>query len=541
MKVAQKFFSGGVLALLSLALANCGGNSMRSSFTISGTVVNLSANNAGLVLRDNFTDALQVNANGSFTFAKTVPSGVAYSVTILAQPSNPTQTCGVTNGSGVAAANVTNVQINCDHNEWTWVNGPSSASNNGVYGTLGVAAANNFPGGRQRSATWIDATGSLWLFGGFGLDSVGSLLPMNDLWKFSAGQWTWMGGSNLGGEGGTYGTLGVPAMNNIPGGRSAAVGWTDAAGNFWLFGGTGFDSAGNEGTLNDLWKYNAGEWTWMGGSDLTAQQGTYGMLGVPSANNIPGSRFGAVSWIDSAGNFWLFGGISIDSNGRAGQLNDLWKYTNGEWTWESGSNVVDQEGTYGTQGTPASGNVPGARLWAVAWIDLSGDLWLFGGNGFDAAGLPGVLNDLWKYSNGQWTWMSGSSLANQPGVYGTRGMPAPASVPGFRQLAISWTDSSGNFWLFGGNGIDSASGVGLLNDLWKYSNGEWAWMSGSNLINQNGAYGTQGLIAPGNFPGARLASNSWVDANGNVWLFGGYGVPATGSEGDLSDLWMYTP
>jgi N-acetylneuraminic acid mutarotase len=541
MKVAQKYFFGGVLAVLSLALANCGGNSMPSSFTVSGTVVNLSANNAGLVLRDNFTDFLQVNANGNFTFTKTVASGTPYAVTISGQPSNPAQTCGVTNGSGVATANVTNVQINCDHNEWTWVNGPSSASNNGVYGTLGVAAASNFPGGRQRSATWIDATGSLWLFGGFGLDSVGSLLPMNDLWKFSAGQWTWMGGSNLGGDGGTYGTLGVPAMNNIPGGRSAAVGWTDAAGNFWLFGGTGFDSAGNEGTLNDLWKYNAGEWTWMGGSDLTAQQGTYGMPGVPSANNIPGSRFGAVSWIDSAGNFWLFGGISIDSNGRAGQLNDLWKYTNGEWTWESGSNVVDQEGTYGTQGAPASGNVPGARLWAVVWIDLSGNLWLFGGNGLDAAGLPGVLNDLWKYSNGQWTWMSGSSLANQAGVYGTRGMPAPANVPGFRQLAISWTDSSGNFWLFGGNGIDSASGVGLLNDLWKYSNGEWTWMSGSNLINQNGAYGTQGLIAPGNIPGARLESNSWVDGNGNLWLFGGFGVPASGTEGNLSDLWMYTP
>jgi N-acetylneuraminic acid mutarotase len=350
-----------------------------------------------------------------------------------------------------------------------------------------------------------------------------------------------MGGSNSGGHGGTYGTLGVPAMSNIPGGRSEAVGWTDAAGNFWLFGGNGFDSAGDEGSLNDLWKYSAGEWTWMGGSDLTVQEGIYGTLGVPSANNIPGSRFGAVSWIDSAGNFWLFGGISIDSNGRAGQLNDLWKYTNGEWTWESGSNVGDQEGTYGMQGTPAPGNVPGARDRATSWIDLSGDLWLFGGFGFDAAGLPGVLNDLWKYSNGQWTWMSGSSLANQAGVYGTRGMPSPVNVPGYRQLAISWTDSSGNFWLFGGNGVDSASGVGLLNDLWEYSNGEWSWMSGSNLVNQNGVYGTQGVIAPGNIPGARFESSGWIDANGNLWLFGGYGEPASGMEGNLSDLWMYTP
>jgi len=537
----RKLFSVVILAAFSLALAACGGNSAPSSFTISGTVVNLAGTGGGLVLQDNLNDALPVNANGSFTFAKTVASGSLYSVTISAQPSNPTQTCGVTNGSGTATANVTNLQVNCGHNEWAWVNGPSTPTNNGVYGTLGVAAASNFPGGRQTPTTWTDTSGNLWLFGGFGLDSVGSVLPMNDLWRFGAGQWTWMGGSNSGGHGGTYGTLGVPAMSNIPGARSEAVGWTDAAGNFWLFGGNGFDSAGDEGSLNDLWKYTAGEWTWMGGSDLTVQQGIYGMLGVPSANNIPGSRFGAVSWIDSAGNFWLFGGISIDSNGRAGQLNDLWKYTNGEWTWESGSNVVDQEGTYGTQGTPAPGNVPGARDWAVSWIDSSGSLWVFGGVGFDSTGVIGILNDLWKFSNGQWTWMSGSSLANQAGVYGTRGMPSPVNVPGYRQLAISWTDSSGNFWLFGGNGVDSASGVGLLNDLWKYSNGEWTWMSGSNLINQNGVYGTQGVIAPGNIPGARLESSSWIDANGNLWLFGGYGEPASGTEGNLSDLWMYTP
>jgi N-acetylneuraminic acid mutarotase len=279
----------------------------------------------------------------------------------------------------------------------------------------------------------------------------------------------------------------------------------------------------------------------LGGSDLADQQGVYGSLGIPSANNIPGSRFGAVSWIDSAGNFWLFGGIGYDSNGAIDELNDLWKYSGGEWSWESGSKLVNQNGVYGTQGVPAPGNVPGARVLAVGWIDLSGNLWLFGGAGFVSDGPGGVLNDLWKYSNGQWTWMSGSSTTYPLAVYGTQGMAAPSNTPGWRQYAVSWTDSSGNFWFFGGNGVDSASGVGLLNDLWRYSNGEWTWMSGSNLINQDGAYGTQGMIAPGNIPGARLASSSWIDANGNVWMIGGYGEPASGTEGDLSDLWMYTP
>ncbi|HEY0231612.1 MAG TPA: hypothetical protein VGC55_10190, partial [Dokdonella sp.] len=43
-----------------------------------------------------------------------------YAVTIAAQPSNPTQTCAVTNGSGtIAGANVTNVGVTCTTNSYT--------------------------------------------------------------------------------------------------------------------------------------------------------------------------------------------------------------------------------------------------------------------------------------------------------------------------------------------------------------------------------------------------------------------------------------
>jgi hypothetical protein len=152
----------------------------------------------------------------------------------------------------------------------------------------------------------------------------------------------------------------------------------------------------------------------------------------------------------------------------------------------------------------------------------------------------GWFNDLWKFSNGQWTWVSGSSLPNQPGVYGTQGTPAAGNIPGARQSFVGWAGADGNFWLFGGNAFDSAGSQGLLNDLWKYSNGEWTWMAGSNLINQNGVYGDQGTPAPGNIPGARLEMSSWIDPSGNLWLFGGFGA-AAGTEGDLNDLWMYTP
>jgi hypothetical protein len=60
--------------------------------------------------------------------------------------------------------------------------------------------------------------------------------------------------------------------------------------------------------------------------------------------------------------------------------------------------------------------------------------------------------------------------------------------------------------------MDSAAGTGVLNALWKYSNGGWTWSSGSKLINQYGVYGTQGMLAPGNVPGARRVMNGWTDA-----------------------------
>lgn len=133
-------------------------------------------------------------------------------------------------------------------------------------------------------------------------------------------------------------------------------------------------------------------------------------------------------------------------------------------------------------GTAAVGNIPGSRYGAAHWVDSNGNLWLFSG-----AGAP---NDLGKYSpsTNEWAWMGGSSTASAnggcPGVYGTLGVAAPGNIPGNRDGAVTWTDQTGNFWLFGGSGIDANGVGGNLNDLWKFnpSTNEWAWMSGSREL-----------------------------------------------------------
>src|SRR5208337_4394670 len=190
-------------------------------------------------------------------------------------------------------------------------NGPGSvgrmwSTNRGLTGLSAQLARATFPG---HDSNPTDLSGNL-----------------NDLWEFSAGQWTWMGGSNVNGQPGTYGTEGTAAASNVPGARSGAVSWTDSSGNFWLFGGAGLDSADNSGRLNDLWKYGAGQWTWVGGSNVNGQLGTYGSVGMGGPSNIPGARTLGVSWTDASGNFWLFGGTGYDWLGSNGFLNDLWQF-----------------------------------------------------------------------------------------------------------------------------------------------------------------------------------------------------------------------
>jgi hypothetical protein len=427
-------------------------------------------------------------------------------------------------------------------NEWMWANGANLVDQSGSYGTQGVPATSNFPGSRQDAVRWVDKSGSLWLFGGYGYDSAGNVNLLNDLWKYSAGQWTWISGFNKGGQLGVYGTLGVASLTNVPGARRGAVSWIDAAGNLWLFGGYGNSASGaGAGILNDLWEYSAGQWTWMGGANANGQAGTYGTEGTGDPGNIPGARSDATAWTDAAGNFWLFGGNGIAQPGDLGDLNDLWKYSSGVWTWVSGSNGANQAGTYGTEGTAAPGNIPGARFGAVGWIDSSGNLFLFGGSFYYSASANGNLNDLWEYSAGEWTWLSGSNLPDKPGTYGTQGTAAPGNTPGARNGTVSWTDSSGNFLLFGGSGLDSADTEGWLSDLWKYSAGEWTWVGGSDVVGQEGIYGTLGTSSSANIPGARALGVGWTDASGNLWLFGGLGIDSTGANGSLGDFWEYKP
>lgn len=373
--------------------------------------------------------------------------------------------------------------------QWTWIGGSSvlpagtQCGHAGVYGQEGIAGAGNIPGGRNSGNSWVDGNGHFWLFGGFGNDAYGSFNPLNDLWEFDpvAGLWTWVAGSQIGLAPGFYGTMGVAAPTNTPGSRGDAIGWADSTGNFYLFAGAGSDAVDQSGTLNDLWMFDpkTTEWTWMAGNEIVkASNATagypavYGKEGTPAAENTPGSRQEGVGWSDGKGNFWIFGGIQYAQPENL--FNDLWEFdpSTSQWTWWDGSDSLScllngssgcllngAAGTYGTLRSPAAINSPGSRTDAVAWSDPSGNLWLFGGTGFDSNGLYDSLGDLWQFRFRQNTAVQLTSSADTAFIKNSITLTATATAavgtPGGLVTLLDGTTSLGSATL-------NSSGIATL-------------------------------------------------------------------------------
>ena len=467
---------------LATVLSACGGHSADTTTTTEPLTYSIGGTIAGL----SGTVVLQNNGGDNISLS----SNGSFTFNVTLQPDAPYdvtvatqpayEVCSVSNGSGTARASVTTIIVAC---------------------------------------------------------SVTSGATVTDVW-------TWVGGSDYVNAASVYGTEGTAAANNTPGARRQPIAWTDAAGNFWLFGG---NSVGNVGMLNDLWEYgpSAGQWTWQGGSKIVGAAASYGSQGTPAAGNNPGAREGAANWTDAAGNLWLFGGDSLAGQNWE-EFNDLWSYNPATalWTWVGGAKNAANAGIYGTLCVPAVSNLPPARTDAISWVDSAGVFWLFGGARLDSSGsYHFVYNDLWSYepTTGIWTWVGGSNTPDAAGVYGRQGITAATNVPGARMGGSVWLDASGNVWLFGGLGLDQGGLAQEYNDLWEYSPaiGQWTWIGGSDEPNAAGVYGAQHAGAAGNGPGARVSAVSWEDHAGNFWLFGGFGYSQAGNVGNLNDLWEY--
>ncbi|HEY3450164.1 MAG TPA: hypothetical protein VGK67_27670 [Myxococcales bacterium] len=392
-------------------------------------------------------------------------------------------------GSGCTTTNCSMGKMNdlwrFDGTNWAWMTGTNSTDNVvGVYGTKGLPAAGNTPGSREVPVGTVDAAGNLWIFGGWGNGTTqgNKWGELNDLWKYtpSTGMWTWMsGGTCASGQckspdrepTGLYGTKGVAAAGNVPGGRDSGVIWFDSAGDLWLFGGTGCDEVScftNTKALSDVWKYSpaSGLWTWVAGPKLANTPANYGAKGVTVSANLPGSRYLFGGAYSAAKGLQFFGGYGYDSAGAKNDLADLWTFDGTNYTWVGGPNVVNALAVPGTKGVPATTNWPGGRDSFGMAADPVGSIYMYGGNGCDAATCSASSNwlgDLWWWDGARWTWLTGSSVANEAGVWGTKGVIDTLNTPGGRAYDSMAVDSTGAVWLFGGE-----RATGRMSDLWRY-------------------------------------------------------------------------
>ena len=419
--------------------------------------------------------------------------------------------------------------------DWMWVTGSSTSNGLANYGPKGAASSAYTPGARDSHSGAGNAGGNFWMFGGE--DASQSLY--NDLWLYTVGtvQWTWVSGDNTPNHVGVYGTKGVAAAANKPGARMGQSITTDNTGNVWLFGGYGFDGAGNLGFLNDLWKFNpySTQWTWIAGDNTANAQAKYLTLDVTAPQSKPGSRYYPSIASDASGNIWVFGGYGYDANGNQGAMNDLWAYsvTYNDWVWFFGSKTRNATGVYGTKG---GSGTPGGRYQQSMVSDGSGHFWLFGGTD----GSNHYFDDLWEYTpGGTFIWVGGDNTTNNGGIYGTKTVTATSNKPGSRSGTTLMSDGAGNFWLFGGYGFDVSTNPGQLNDLWQYATatGQWTWTGGDNTRSQSAQYGAIRMFATANKPSGRSTQPGFLDGSGNVYIMGG----ADPFSADNNDLWEFSP
>lgn len=163
------------------------------------------------------------------------------------------------------------------------------------------------------------------------------------------------------------------------------------------------------------------------------------------------------------------------------------------------------------------------------WSSRDGKaLFLLGGLGVDANGVPDVLlQDWWRWdvSSATWTLVGGSMFGN------ARATPL---YPGARRGASVWNLGNGSAVMFGGDGYDATT-RGVLSDM-------WILHEDRHRVERLGGPATVNVPASA-WPGARRGAQAFVASGCGdaLHLWGGFGLGEQASEqGDLADMWSYS-
>jgi 6-phosphogluconolactonase (cycloisomerase 2 family) len=105
-------------SVASSAISNIAVSCSTNTYSVGGAVSGLAG--SGLVLTVNGQADLAVGIAGNFMFAEPLASGSNYAVAVKTQPALPSQTCVVTNGSGIVGDGpIANVSVGCTINSYS--------------------------------------------------------------------------------------------------------------------------------------------------------------------------------------------------------------------------------------------------------------------------------------------------------------------------------------------------------------------------------------------------------------------------------------
>ncbi len=151
-----------------------------------------------------------------------------------------------------------------------------------------------------------------------------------------------------------------------------------------------------------------------------------------------------------------------------------------------------------------------------------------------------TVHDMWCFDTTtlNWMWINGTYVP-QVNLF---------NYPGSRAFANSWITPDGSLWMFGGIQWNIRSnGFNYGNDLWKYTfeEGKWVCLSG-NLDTGDADAVVAVNDGATSSPGSRYMSLSASDAEGNLYLYGGWGFHTVSlhfrvQAAMLADLWKFSP
>ncbi len=191
----------------------------------------------------------------------------------------------------------------------------------GSYGTKARQHRSNDPGASMGFRDGLDGfAGNFWLFGGKGTIPRPPDEHLNDLWEYSGGQWTWMGGAKCRKpkqeSTGPRGRLLPATFRGRDTGCRELDRWRRTTSGCLAELVTARPGITNQAKTSTTYGSIAGAngHGWEGRTSIVpVQRETTGLREPGGSGNTPGARQSAWSGSIRPGDFWLFGGNGFDS------------------------------------------------------------------------------------------------------------------------------------------------------------------------------------------------------------------------------------